>query len=54
MLNVYICEDEDAQKEKIKTMVENIILMEDLDMRLVLAADNPYKDLDSVRQSEQV
>ncbi len=54
MLNVYICEDEDAQKEKIKTMVENIILMEDLDMRLVLAADNPYKVLDSVRQSEQV
>lgn len=54
MLNVYICEDEDAQREKIKNMVENIILMEDLDMKLVLTADNPYDILDSVRQSEQV
>ncbi len=34
MLKIYICEDIEAERDKIQKVVENIVLMEELDMEL--------------------
>ena len=37
MLNVYVCEDIEIQRKKLKSILENIIVMEEFDMELVMA-----------------
>lgn len=43
MLSVYICEDNQAQRNFIETCVKNYVMMEDIDAKLALSTDNPYK-----------
>lgn len=54
MLNVYVCEDIEIQRKKLKSILENIIVMEELDMELVVATDNPYEVLSYVKETEEV
>ena len=48
MLNIYICEDDKKQLERIKNAVENTILIEELDMKVSLATTDPFEILKNV------
>lgn len=52
MLSLFVCEDDPAQRRAIVKIIRNIVLMEELDMRLVLDAGDPYELLEAVRASE--
>ena len=52
MLSLFVCEDDPAQRRAIVKIIRNIVLMEELDMRLVLDAGDPYELLEAVRDSE--
>jgi len=41
MIPIYVCEDNAAHRAKITECVENYILMENLDMKVVLSTENP-------------
>lgn len=43
MLNIFICEDSQNQLQIIKDTIEKIILIENYDMKVVCATDNPYE-----------
>lgn len=42
MLPIYICEDSLSQLKKITKIIENYIIIENLDMKVVCAEQNPY------------
>lgn len=48
MLSVIICEDDNKQLQRMIEVVKNYILIEELDMKLVLATDNPDEVLEHV------
>ena len=52
MLNIFVCEDDSAQRKNIVQIIKNTILIEELDMRLVLDTPNPYELLEAVRTSQ--
>ncbi|WP_297518749.1 LytTR family DNA-binding domain-containing protein [uncultured Clostridium sp.] len=52
MLNIFICEDDKVQLNRVKKIVEDFILIEELDFKLVLATENPYKVLDEIDNSK--
>lgn len=49
MLDVFVCEDHVLQRQTITRTIQNIILMEELDMRLILDTEDPYALLDKVK-----
>ena len=49
MLNICVCEDNPPQLRAIVEIIQNIVLIEELDMRLVLDAGDPYALLEEVR-----
>ncbi len=51
MLNIFVCEDNPPQRRAIVEIIQNIVLIEELDMRLVLDAGDPYALLEEVRAS---
>lgn len=51
MLNIFVCEDDDAQRRSIVQTIQNTVLIEELDMELVLDAADPYVLLEKVRIS---
>ena len=54
MLKIYVCEDIEVQREKIKKSIENIILIENLDMELSCVSNNPHTILEKVKETEDV
>lgn len=52
MLNIFVCEDNTAQRQTIVKIIQNTVLVEELDMRLVLDAGDPYVLLEQVRTSQ--
>ena len=52
MLNIFICEDDKVQLNRVKKIVEDFILIEELDFNLSLATENPYKVLDEIDNSQ--
>lgn len=52
MLDIFVCEDQAVQRRTIVQAIQNIVLMEELDMRLVLDAADPYELLEKVRTSQ--
>ena len=52
MLNIFVCEDDDAQRRSIVQTIQNTVLIEELDMELVLDAADPYVLLEKVRVSQ--
>lgn len=54
MLKVYVCEDIEAQRNRIRKVVENVILMENLDMELAIVTEDPHLVLERVQTTEDV
>ncbi len=52
MLNIFVCEDDDAQRKSVVQNIHNTVLIEELDMRLVLDTPDPYKLLEIVKSSQ--
>lgn len=52
LLNIFICEDDKVQLNRIKKIVEDFILIEELDFKLSLATENPYKVLEEIDNSK--
>ncbi|BCN29886.1 LytR/AlgR family response regulator transcription factor [Anaeromicropila herbilytica] len=48
MINIYICEDNQEQLEKVKKAVLDTVMIEDMDMKLALATKNPHAILDDI------
>lgn len=51
-MNIYICEDNDIQRERIKSIILDIIMIENLDMEIVLDTSNPQELLDVIEGSK--
>ncbi len=49
MLNIYVCEDDAAQRRSIVKIIQNTVLIEELDMRLVLDTKDPHMLLEQVK-----
>lgn len=54
MLKIYICEDIEAEREKMRQVIENIVLMEDLDMELACVSEDPHRILEKVKETGEV
>ena len=52
MLNIFVCEDNDIQRQAIVQIIQNTVLIEELDMQLVMETGNPYELLDEIRNSQ--
>ncbi len=52
MLNIFVCEDNDMQRQIIVQIIQNTVLIEELDMQLVLDAGDPYVLLETVKTSQ--
>ena len=52
MLNIFVCEDNAAQRRTIMQMIQNTVLIEELDMQLVLDTEDPYVLLEKVKASQ--
>lgn len=52
MLNIFVCEDNDTQRQTIVKIIENTVLIEELDMQLVLDSGDPYEFLERVKKSK--
>ena len=52
MLNIFVCEDNTAQRQTIVQIIQNTVLMEELDMQLVLDAGDPYVLLEKIQSSQ--
>lgn len=51
MLDIFICEDNAAQRRTVVQIIQNTVLMEELDMQLVLDTGDPYVLLEKVKTS---
>ena len=52
MLDIFVCEDNDAQRRTVVKIIENTVLMEELDMQLALDTGDPYVLLEKVKTSQ--
>ena len=52
MLDIFVCEDYAVQRQNIVRIIENTVLIEELDTRLVLETGDPYVLLDKVRDGQ--
>ncbi len=48
MLDIFVCEDNAAQRRTIVQIIQNTVLIDELDMRLVLDTEDPYALLEKV------
>ena len=51
MIKIFICEDNEEQKEKFKDIISNIIMIENYDMEIELVTDDPYIVLDNLKNN---
>jgi len=51
MLYVFICEDNDNHRRQIEGIVNNYILMEDLNMKLIISSPSPYDILEYISKN---
>ncbi len=52
MLNIFVCEDNTAQRQIIVQTIQNTVLIEELDMQLVSDTEDPYMLLEKVKTSQ--
>lgn len=50
MLKVYICEDNKLYREEIDKIINNIILIENYDMKIIRSTSDPYKILEDIKK----
>lgn len=51
MIKIFVCEDNKEQREKIKDIIDNIIMIENYDMEVGLATNNPYDLLNYIKSN---
>ena len=49
MIDIYICEDSDEQREIIRRYVKAAILIKEYDMKLKIATDDPEKIIEELK-----
>ncbi|WP_010074267.1 LytR/AlgR family response regulator transcription factor [Clostridium cellulovorans] len=54
MLSIFVCEDNKEQRERITKAIENIVLIEELDMKLALATEKPDDIIDFIKENNGV
>ena len=52
MLKIYLCEDNEKQRSMIEENIKNIIMIEELDMKIALSTGNPEIVLDEIQESK--
>lgn len=52
MLSIYICEDNDMQREFVEKCVKNYLMIEDIDAKLVLSTENPHQLMNKLKVNE--
>ena len=52
MIDVYICEDDIKQLDTIKKYVQNTIIIEELDMNITLATNDPHTVLEKLQNAQ--
>jgi two-component system response regulator AgrA len=52
MMDVYVCEDLEEQREAIADYIQNVIMMQGYDMNFRLATDDPEKLIESLKLSK--
>ena len=52
MLDIFVCEDNAAQRRTIVNIIQNTVLIEELDMQLTLDTGDPYMLLEKIRISQ--
>lgn len=52
MLKVFICEDNDIQRKQYEKMINNVIIIENLDMKLELSANKPESILQYLNENK--
>lgn len=52
MLHIFVCEDDTVQRKAVVRTIQNTVLMEELDMRLILDTADPYALLEAARTSQ--
>ena len=51
MMPILICEDIAQQRQQITAIIENYVLMEELDMQVALATDDPFQILEYLKRN---
>lgn len=51
MIEIFVCEDQREQREKINQYIKNYIIIENLDMKLTMSTDSPNDIIDYVKNS---
>ena len=49
MLDIFVCEDNAAQRRTVVNIIQNTVLIEELDMQLTLDTGDPYTLLEKSR-----
>lgn len=52
MLNIYVCEDDEKQRDNFAKFIDDITMIENLDMKLALSTGDPYELIEYVKQSK--
>jgi len=52
VIKVFICEDNDVERDSLCKGIENVILIEEYDMRVEIVTANPHDILDYMKKSE--
>lgn len=52
MINIFVCEDNKEQREKFTKAIEDIIMIENFDMKMALSTKNPNDILEYLRNNE--
>ncbi len=52
MLDIFVCEDNAAQRRTVVNIIQNTVLIEELDMQLTLDTGDPYMLLEKVKASQ--
>ncbi|KAE9560775.1 LytR/AlgR family response regulator transcription factor [Companilactobacillus bobalius] len=52
MIDIYVCEDDPKQLSQVVEYIKNYLLIEDLDMRVRIATDDPNEILDYLNNNE--
>lgn len=52
LINIFVCEDNNKQLERFTKLIEDIVMIENFDMKMALSADNPKDILDYLAANE--
>jgi len=50
MISIFICEDQDRQRDRLTKVIKDYVLMENLDMNVVLSTENPHDVISYVKK----